>query len=67
MCRYSKGRWTNYDSLYKLAYKNDNFVSLPYIHDIGNKYVPQIEDITGKNSVFKKHKVIYDKNLQASF
>ena len=26
---------TSYDSLFKLAYKNDNFVSLPYITDIG--------------------------------
>ena len=26
-----------------------------------NKYVPQIEDITGKNTLFKKHRSIYEK------
>jgi hypothetical protein len=53
----------DFGALYKLAYKNNNFVTFPLIHDLGKKYMPELDDVNGKFSMFHKNKVIFDRIL----
>lgn len=50
----------DYQSLYMLAYTNNNFITFPYIHEIGKSFVPNVDDFIGRFSMFNKHKLIFD-------
>lgn len=49
----------DYASLFKLAYKNDNFVTLPYIAENGKDYWLETALIV-KDCYLRKHRVVFD-------
>lgn len=49
----------DYTSLFNLAYKNDNFVTLPYISESNKEHKLGTAAIM-KDCYLKKHKVVFD-------